>query len=92
VSRETPSSDALTVVAATVRFNALEIFSTPTFFLASPLKFVNFRRRPLAPQFGFLSHFGPLLFGTGLLSMLRIQCNDTLDWLFSWRIGVSGIV
>ena len=35
VSSETPNWCALTAVAPTVRFNALEIFATPTFFLAS---------------------------------------------------------
>jgi hypothetical protein len=36
VSSETPRFAAMTVVAATVRFNALAIFSTPTFCLANP--------------------------------------------------------
>jgi hypothetical protein len=35
VSSDTPSWCALTAVAPTVRFNALEILATPTFFFAS---------------------------------------------------------
>jgi hypothetical protein len=35
VSRDTPSACALNVVAATVRFNALEILATPVLFFAS---------------------------------------------------------
>ena len=35
VSNDTPNIDALTVVAATVRFNAFEILVTPVFFFAS---------------------------------------------------------
>jgi hypothetical protein len=37
VSSDTPSAEALTAVAATVRFNVRAILSTPIFFLASPL-------------------------------------------------------
>jgi hypothetical protein len=36
VSRDTPSAEALTAVAATVRFKVRAILSTPTFFLARP--------------------------------------------------------
>ena len=37
VSSETPSAEALTAVAATVRFKVRAILSTPNFFFARPL-------------------------------------------------------
>jgi hypothetical protein len=37
VDKEIPSWCAFTAVAPTVRFNALEILATPTFFFASDL-------------------------------------------------------
>src|ERR1700722_13888357 len=78
---EIPSWWAFTVVAPIVRFNALEIFATPTFFLASD--FISRRsdevhgRRVVLFLVGILSS---LLWGARLLSTrFTWQCASCRD-------------